>query len=169
MTWELDKTRTKLEFSVRHMMIHTTRGSFREFEADLEVDVDDWERSRVVARIQTASVFTKDSLRDSYLTSESFFNPNKYPLMEFASSSVEKRAGKLTIAGNLKIRDRSHPLILRGSVTGPTGRPRRLSFVLAGEVERDPYDLVFHGAVESVSIVVGKKVNLDLKIELVER
>ena len=151
------------------MMIHTTRGSFREFEADLEIDVDHWEHSRVVARIQTASVFTKDSLRDGYLTSESFFNPIKYPLMEFASTAVRKQAGKLTIMGNLKIRDRSQPLVLRGSVTGPTGHPGRLSFVLSGEVEREPYDLVFHGAVESVSIVVGKKVNLDLKIELVEQ
>jgi len=151
------------------MMIHTVRGVFHDYEADLDIHADDWERSRVVARIQSASVSTQDSLRDGYLTSENFFNPKKYPHIEFTSTSVRKLAGKLTVTGELKIRDRSHPLVLRGTVSGPTGSPGRLSFALSGELEREAYDLVFHGAVESVSVVVGKKVQLDLKIELVDR
>jgi polyisoprenoid-binding protein YceI len=169
MTWEIDRTRTTLGFSVRHMMIHTVRGIFRDYEADLEIDGNHFERSRVAARIQAASVSTQDSLRDGYLTSENFFNPKKHPLIQFKSTSVRKQGNKLTLDGELQIRDRSRPLVLRGTVSGPTGSPSRLSFALSGELEREAYDLVFHGAVETVSIVVGKKVQLDLKIDLVDR
>lgn len=170
--WKIEKSRTKLEFAVRHMMIHTVRGTFREYDAELDIDDEDLTKSSVKAKIATKSVSTKDSLRDEYLVSANFFNPGAYPYIEYESTSVRLSGKKVSVSGRLKIREKEHQLILNGAVKGPAsgfgGGPRRLTFELNGEVEREPYDLVFNGAVETVSIVVGKKVNLLLSIELVE-
>lgn len=172
MAWEIDKSRTKLEFSVRHMMIQTVRGSFRDYEVDLNLDADNLAKSSVKARIATRSVATRDGLRDEYLVSKNFFNPDEFPHIVYESTSARLSGTKLSLSGRLKIRDKEQQLILNGSVKGPSsssGGPRHLTFDLNGEVDREAYNLVFNGAVESVSIVVGKKVNLLLTIDLVER
>lgn len=172
MTWEVDKTRTKLEFSVRHMLIHTVRGTFRDFEVELNIDPAHLPGSSAKARVSTRSVSTGDRLRDEYLVSENFFEPEVFPFMEYQSTSVRLSGKKLLVTGLLKIRDKEHLLILSGTVMGPTsgfgGGQRRLTFELTGEIEREAYDLVFNGAVETVSIVVGKKVGLHLLVDLVE-
>lgn len=172
MAWAIDKSNTRLEFAVRHMMIQTVRGRFTEFEVDLELDPDNLEKSHVKARIKTASVSTKDSMRDEYLVSQNFFNSSAYPHITFESTSARLNGKKLSLSGKLKIRDREQQLILKGSVEGPKsgfgGGRRRLIFDLEGELEREDYNLVFHGAVETVSVVVGKKVALKLVIDLVE-
>lgn len=170
MPWEIDNSRTKLEFAVRHMMIHTVRGVFREYDVDLQIDPDNLEKSAVTARISTRSVSTRDSLRDQYLVSKHFFNPEEFPHIVYESTSVRVSAAKISLGGRLKIRDKEAHLLLSGSLkrSSSSTSPRRLTFELAGEVDREAYNLVFHGAVETVSIVVGRKVNLLLTIDLVE-
>lgn len=179
MAWEIDKSRTKLEFTVRHMMVQTVRGSFRDYEVDLDIDASDLTKSAVKARIASKSISTGDKLRDEYLVSKNFFNPEEFPYIDYESTSAQLSGKKLSLTGRLKIRDKEQPLILSGSVKGPTAgvgsaarvgsAPRRLVFDLGGELERDAYKLVFNGAVETVSIVVGKKVKLLLSIELIEQ
>lgn len=171
MPWQLDRTKTKLEFSVKHMLIHTVRGRFSEFEADLDLEPENLENSSVKARVFTKSVDTGDRLRDEYLRSKFFFNPEQHPCLLFESKKVSLNGRKLSLSGRLKIRDRENSLILTGTVSpvsqGPNGA-RRLAFDLTGEVTRETFDLTFLGAVETVSVVVGKKVPLSLHIEAVE-
>jgi polyisoprenoid-binding protein YceI len=170
MAWKIDKSRTKLEFSVRHMMIQTVRGTFRDYDVDLDIDADHLEKSAVKARISTRSVATRDSLRDQYLVSKHFFNPDEFPHMVYESTSARISGTKLSLSGRLKIRDKEAQLLLNGSIKRPPSGPgpRHLSFELNGEVDREAYNLVFNGAVETVSIVVGKKVSLQLTIDLIE-
>lgn len=155
------------------MMIQTVRGSFRDYEVDLNIDEKDLTKSVVKARISSKSISTGDRLRDEYLVSKNFFNPEAFPYIEYESTSARLSGKSLSVNGRLKIRDKEQQLTLSGSVKGPSagfgGGPQRLSFDLRGELERDAYNLVFNGAVETVSIVVGKKVSLLLLIELTEQ
>lgn len=168
MSFRIDPQRTTLGFSVKHMMIATVRGSFPEYEAELEVDPLDLSGSRVSAKIATRRVQTGDRLRDEYLVGAHFFNPARYPHMLFTSERVRASGSKLSVTGPLTIRDRTLPVTLDGKFRSiaPGTSGERLVFELSGEVDREAYDLVFHGAVETVSIVVGKKVKLELNIEL---
>ena len=101
MTFTIDRQRTKLGFSVKHMMIATVRGSFSNVEADLHLDPDDLAQSRVTAKIEVASVDTKDRLRDEYLLGEHFFNPARFPHIEFSSTQVRIRGNKIAVQGKL--------------------------------------------------------------------
>lgn len=169
MTFRIDPRNTTLSFSVKHMMIATVRGTFDSYTAHLEIDPRDLSSSRVSARVETRSVNTGDRLRDEYLTGTHFFNPEKFPHLSFESAATRVSGSKINITGNLTIRDRNRPLTLDGKFrhTAPGTANERLRFDLMGEVDREAYDLMFHGAVETVSVVVGKKVKLELGIELV--
>jgi polyisoprenoid-binding protein YceI len=169
MTFRIDPQRTTLGFSVKHMMIATVRGTFPEYDAELEVDPHDLEKSRVSAKVATHQVQTGDRLRDEYLVGAHFFNPARYPHILFKSERVRVSGSKLSISGPMTIRERTLPLTLEGKYRHTShGTPaERLVFELSAELDREAYDLVFNGAVETVSIVVGKKVKLDLNIELV--
>lgn len=180
MNFRIDPQKTRLHFAVKHMMIHTVKGAFTDVEAEIILDPNDLAAASATARIATRSVNTKDRLRDEYLTSGSFFQPEKFPHLVYRSTSVRPRGKKLSVTGMLTIRDKERQLILDGtwsdlgapgggSLGGSSpGGKRRLRFDLTGELDREAYDLTFHGAVETVSIVVGKKVKLDLSIEVVE-
>lgn len=167
-TWQLDKRNTKLEFSVKHMVIATVRGTFDEFEADIDMPSDDPTEGKVTARISTASVNTKDKSRDEYLTAPDFFNPGQYPHIVFESTGVRLAGKKISVTGKMRIRDKERSLILEGSVKGPESSfgKKRLKFDLSADLDRESFGLSFNQAVETVSVVVGKKVSLKLHIEL---
>lgn len=167
MSFQIDKQKSRLGFSVKHMMIATVRGTFSDYEAELHINESDLSQSSVTARIATNSVETKDRLRDEYLRSSWFFDPNKYPHLVFQSTAVKVQGNKLTLTGKLTIRDTERALVLNGTFRRlGTGNEERMIFELASEIDREAYNLVFNGAVETVSVVVGKKVKLDLLIEL---
>lgn len=166
MTYQLDPDKTRLGFSVRHMMITTVKGSFSDVSAEISIDAGRLEAAEVQAKIGVGSVKTKDRLRDEYLTSKDFFNPGAYPYMEYRSTSVRPRGKNISVSGLLKIRDQERQLILNG--TWQEVDQKRLRFLLSGDIDRESYGLVFNGAVETVSVVVGKKVALDLCIEVIK-
>lgn len=167
MSFQIDKQKSRLGFSVKHMMIATVRGTFSDYEAELHINETDLSQSSVTARIATNSVDTKDRLRDEYLRSSWFFDPNKHPHLVFQSTAVRINGSKLSLTGKLKIRETERTLVLDGTYRRlGTGNAERLIFELSAEIDREAYNLVFNGAVETVSVVVGKKVKLDLLIEL---
>ena len=57
-TYTIDPVHSTAEFSVKHMMISTVKGSFRDLDGLISIDEEDPRRSRVEATIKTASVDT---------------------------------------------------------------------------------------------------------------
>lgn len=56
-TWHVDPAHSSVEFQVKHMMIATVRGRFKEFEGTIEAaeNIDD---SRAYGVVKTASIDT---------------------------------------------------------------------------------------------------------------
>ena len=61
-TWNIDPTHSSLEFSIKHLMIATVRGRFRDFQGTIEAanhgfaqrrKVSPYERSKVMRRAST--------------------------------------------------------------------------------------------------------------------
>lgn len=168
MSFQIAKQKSRVGFSVKHMMIATVRGTFSDYDVELNLNETDLNQSSVTARIATKSIETKDRLRDEYLRSSWFFDPATHPHLHFQSTSVQVRGTQLTLTGQLKIKDVERTIVLEGAYRrAGAGSAERLIFELTAELDREAYHLVFNGAVETVSVVVGKKVKLDLLIELV--
>lgn len=171
MDWTLDQQHVDLGFAVKHMMVATVRGQFTEVEADVHLDEEAPEQSRVRAVVQTSSLTTGNADRDAHLKSPDFLDVEQYPELTFESTAV-RRIGenRLELAGDLTIRDVTRPVVLAGEFTGPIASPwgdRRAGFSLNGEIDREEFGLTWNVAMETGGVLVGKSVKLNIEAELI--
>lgn len=172
MTWEYDATHSEVGFAVKHMMFTTVRGTFSNVQATIEIDPARLDDARVRGEIDVASLSTNNADRDAHLRSADFFDVESHPKMVFESTKIERQGSQLTIVGDLTIRGTTKPITLRGSFEGPAKDPwgnSRLGFSLKGELEREQFGLTWNQALESGGVLVGKKVTLNLEVQVVQK
>jgi len=65
-TWKIDTAHTQVNFSAKHMMVTTVRGTFHDVQGTLELDETDPTRSRGEFHVETQSVDTNFGARDTH-------------------------------------------------------------------------------------------------------
>jgi len=172
-TWTVDKTHSNVDFSVKHMVISTVRGTFRDFDATLQVDEEDPAKSRVSASIDVASIDTNVPDRDAHLRSDDFFGADQFPSLTFESTSVEfDGSEKLKVIGNLTIRDITREVTLVGEFGGRIQDPwgnDRAAFSAETEISRKDFNVRWNQVLETGGAVVSDKVKIRLYIEVVRQ
>lgn len=113
MIWEFDSTHSHVSFSIRVMLVSTTRGHFNAFRGHLHIDEQNPGNSWVEAEVDAASIDTHNKLRDAHLRSASFFAVKKYPTITFQSTNVEHVDGQhYKVTGNLTLHGVTKPITL---------------------------------------------------------
>ncbi len=134
-SWTADSMHTEIGFSVSHFFT-PVRGSFRDFEIELDYDAENPENSTVEARIEVASLDTGNSRRDEHLRSADWFEAETHPYMTFKSTSVRQNGDNGLIArGLLTIRGESHEIELPISLLGVRQIPEAMRPMLGGSTE----------------------------------
>jgi len=172
-TYTIDPVHSSAEFAVKHMMVSTVRGRFRDLEGTIHLDEADPTRSEVQATIQTASVDTGVEARDNDLRSENFFHVEQFPTITFRSTSVERDGDdddEWLVRGDLTIRGVTREVVLEteleGRGPGFQGEPR-IGFTAETAISRKDFGLTYNAALETGGVVVGDKVRITLHIEAV--
>lgn len=170
-TWTIDSAHSVAEFSVKHMMVSTVKGRFREVEGALSIDEERPERSSVSATIAAGSIDTGVEMRDNHLRSADFFEAETYPALTFRSTSVERVDDeRWRIAGELTIRDVTRPVVLEtefeGQIRDAYGK-QRAAFTATTQINRKDFGLNWNGAIEAGGVVVGDRVKIELHIAAV--
>jgi len=172
-TFTLDRNHTRLEFSAKHMMVTTVRGSFEDFTGAVELENDDPTSARASATVKTASIWTGVEMRDNHLRSDDFFGVEKYPEMSFQSTAVEK-TGENTykVTGDLTIRDVTRPITLdveiEGQIIDPYGN-ERVGLSARGRLNRKDWGLNWNQAIEAGGVVVSDNINIAVEAALVRK
>lgn len=169
-TWLLDPDRSEVRFEVRHLGLARVRGRFTRFEGTVRVS-----RGSVSARgaVEVASVETGDERRDHYLrTAGEFFDPERHPLIEFASKPVKAAAERaFRLEGELTIRGTSRPLSLEVEVEHPAhprGGGGEVVFRAQGELDRGAYGLRFPAVAGYGDTLVGETVKIRIRALLLK-
>src|SRR2546429_8058578 len=116
-TWRLDPTHSSAGFSVKHMAVATFRGSFEQLDALL--DVGDDGNARLTGSINADSLLVKDENLKAHLRPPEFFDTERFPGVKFVSTSIRRDGDEVVIDGELTIKDHTHPVQARGTITGP--------------------------------------------------
>ncbi|MGZ9160553.1 MAG: YceI family protein [Candidatus Limnocylindrales bacterium] len=167
-TWKLDNAHTQINFSAKHMMVTTVRGTFHDVEGTIELDENDPTRSRGEFHVKTASIDTNFAARDAHLRSADFFDAETYPDIKFVSTSIARKDDDdYLVTGDLTIRDVTKPFTfeveLEGIVKGMSGA-RHAGLSAQAKVARDDWGLNWNVALEQGGWLVGKEIRLEIAI-----
>jgi len=170
-TWTIDKTHSSVEFAVKHLMLSTVKGNFREFEATLHLDEEKPQNSSVTVSIDVASIDTNVPDRDAHLRSDDFFNAEKYPNITFRSTRVERVDDThYKIIGELTIRDVTREVVLdteyEGRIVDPWGN-QRAAFTTHTSLSRKGFNVRWNQAIETGGVVVSDNVRISIYVEAV--
>jgi polyisoprenoid-binding protein YceI len=169
MKWNLDTTHSHVDFSVKHLMISTVRGRFTKFEGSGETNGDGTLKS-VSLTMDTASIDTNTPQRDDHLRSADFFDAAANPKIAFTSTKVVQSGTDITIDGDLAMHGVTHPVTLKGEITGPItdpwGNPRR-ALTVSGKLSRKDWGLTYNQAIEAGGVVISDEVKLTVEVAAV--
>ncbi|HEY1133457.1 MAG TPA: YceI family protein [Nocardioides sp.] len=170
--YALDITHTRFGFSVRHAMVTTVRGSFKEFAGTAHVDTTTPANSKVDITIKAASIDTGNADRDGHLQTGDFFEADKYPDVTFVSTKVEREdADTWLVTGDLTIKDVTRPVTVEleqtGSARDPFGNVR-IGFEGGVTINRKDWGLTYNAALETGGVLISEKVKLEFDISAVQ-
>ncbi len=99
-TWQLDPAHSSVEFSVKHMMMTTVRGRFKDVKARLTGDRDHPDDAGVDVTIEVESVDTGVADRDGHLRGPDFFDAERFPQITFRSKRFDgnRRSRRATVS-----------------------------------------------------------------------
>ena len=169
--WTIDPTHSHAEFGVRHLMISTVKGHFRDVAGSVIVEDGDPTTAQIDVTIGVASIDTRVEQRDQHLRSSDFFDVERFPNLTFRSTTVEQvEDDRYRVLGDLTIRDVTRPVTLDvqdlGGIRDPWGNERAAYHATAG-IDRKEFGLNWNQALETGGVLVGDEVKIALEVELV--
>jgi polyisoprenoid-binding protein YceI len=164
-SWLVDPAHSTVEFRVKHMLIQTVRGRFRDFEGWIAAGDD----PAVVGSIKVASLETLNDERDAHLRSPDFFDVERFPEIRFQGGGMQfdGDGSHFALPGELTIKGVTHPIMLEGELRGSVAGDeygQRLALALRGRLDRADYGLVWNRVLETGGVVVDDTVDLLLDI-----
>jgi len=166
-TWKADPTHSQVDFAVKHLGISTVRGTF----SDVSSTLAGGEHPTLTGSIQLASVSTKDKDRDAHLSSPDFFDTERYPELRFVSSSIRRDGDQLVVEGDLTVKDQTHPVEARGTITDPhetLGGAIKIGLTLETIIDRTKFGLNWNAPLPKGGFAVADDVKLTVELELAQ-
>ena len=163
-TFTIDTGHAEIGFSVKHMMVSNTKGSFNSFEGTIDYDIASGTLKGMQGTIQTSSIDTNNEKRDNHLKNSDFFDVEKYPAMTFKSTSVEKKGDNTyEVTGMLNVLGVDRQVVLPITVNGPIDD--RYGFKRIGIESETVVNRRELGIVNSPASMIGDEVRISLQFE----
>ena len=167
--WNIDPAHSEVSFKVKHLVVSTVTGHFRNFTATIEAANEDFSDATVAFEADINSIETKNEQRDAHLKSADFFDAAKYAKMSFASTSVKPASDyELKVTGNLTMRGVTKEITLaviyNGTVASFDGS-MVAGFEIRTRLNRFDFGLQWNAVTEAGGIVVGNEVKVEILAE----
>ena len=122
--WSVDKGHSKITFIVSHHGISEVDGYFKKYDVSLTATKNDLSDALFQVNIEATSINTDLEMRDNALKGEDLFNVEKYPAIQFISTSLKKKGGnEYLMTGNITIKGITKPINLDVIMNGPVANP----------------------------------------------
>ena len=171
--WVIDGSHSSVGFSVRHMMISNVRGEFSAFSGEVVYDPKAPEASKVSAKIDVASINTREAKRDAHLKSADFFDAEQFPSITFESRRVTRKGDTLEVVGDLSIHGvtRETTLTVKDLTTeqaDPWGN-KRIGAAGKTKIKRSEFGMTWNAALEAGNVLVGDEVTIEVEVSLIRQ
>jgi polyisoprenoid-binding protein YceI len=171
-TYKIDAAHSDILFKVKHLMITTVTGQFKNFDATLTAEKEDFSDAQISFTADVNSIDTRSEQRDGHLKSNDFFNAEQFPELKFTSTSLTKNGEGYILKGDLTIRDVTKTIELKadyaGAMVDPWGQ-KKVGFEAEGKIKRKEFGLSWDAVTEAGGVVVSDDVKLQLNVQFVQQ
>jgi len=169
--WNVDSVHSEIGFSVKHMMISKAKGTFDNFDAEVQADMDNLTDADVKITIDTASINTRNEDRDQHLRSADFFDAENHPKITFVATDIKKKSdNNYDMTGDLTILGTTKPVTFDVTYEGQSKDPMSGGIVAgisaATTINRKEFGLTWNAAVETGGVLVGEDIKINVELEL---
>jgi polyisoprenoid-binding protein YceI len=168
-TWKLDPTHSSASFAVKHMVVATFRGRFEDIDATLTVGEDG--AAKLVGTVEAGSIVVKDENLQAHLGSPDFFDTERHPQLRFSSDSIRRDGDELVLDGELTIKDHTHAVEARGTITDPhetLGGAIKIGVTLETVIDRTQFGLEWNAPLPKGGFALANDVKLTVELELAQ-
>ncbi len=172
--WVIDVPHSEIGFRVRHLMITSVKGVFKEYKASVYTTGEDFLTTEIDFWMDPNSIDTRDAHRDNHLRSTDFFDATHYKEITFQSKSIsgEGKNGNYELWGDLTIKGITRKIKLdvkmEGMATDPTGS-RKAGFIISGDINRKDWDINWNTPLDGGGVLVGETVSIHCEVELMKQ
>ena len=169
--WNIDPDHSLIEFRVVHMVVSKTAGRFLDYQGFVEMDVDAKTFTAIEATINSASVDTNHTKRDTHLRNADFLDVKQYPTMTYTMKRYKKQGDGYSVVGDFTLRGVTKEVTLVGSFNGVTQDPwgnTRAGFSAEGKLNRKDFGMVWNKTLDNGGLIVGDEVLIRLEIECIK-
>jgi polyisoprenoid-binding protein YceI len=169
--WRIDRERSRLRFSLRHVVVQEIKGECSRWGGTVTLDEVDPTKSRVRVWVDLASVGTGHPERDAQVRSPEFLDVGRFPYATFASTDIRLPDGKNPVVrGHLCLhgaeREVGLEIIQRDERTDRDGNERAI-YSVRGRFDRRDFGLRWNQDLDIGGVVVGDQVQIEAHVEAV--
>jgi len=169
-TWTIDAYHSEVLFKVKHLVITTVTGKFKNFTGKVETENNDFTNAQIQFTADVNSIDTGAEARDNHLKSGDFFDAENHPELSFVSTGFEKRSDAYVLNGDLTIRGITKPVSLDVEFLGVEKDPfygkTKAGFELNGKIHRKDFGLQWDVLTETGGAVVSNEVKIHANIQV---
>jgi len=171
--WSLDPIHSEITFKVKHLMISTVTGNFKQFNLTVETENEDFSTAKKIKfSADIDSINTNNEQRDAHLKSADFFNVEQHPQILFSGTHYEANEDEGKLDGNLTIAGITKPITLDvefgGIVADPFGQTKA-GFTVTGKLSRKDFGITYGSATETGGVLLGDEIKINAEIQLVKQ
>jgi polyisoprenoid-binding protein YceI len=171
--WVLDPTHSEIQFKVKHLMISTVTGQFKQFTASIETQGDDFSTAKTHFAADISSISTNNEQRDAHLNNSDFFDAENHPQLIFEGDRLEKiDAENYKLYGTLTMKGTSQKVILDAEFGGTTQDPwghTRVGFSVSGKINRADYGISFGMVSETGGLLLGDEIKINVNAQFIKQ
>jgi polyisoprenoid-binding protein YceI len=171
-TWAIDPSHSEIQFKVKHLVITTVTGHFKEFSGSVSSG-ENFEDAEIQFEAKVDSISTNSEQRDAHLKGADFFETDKFPALRFKSAKfVRTGENEFELEGKLTIKGVTRPIKFDVEYTGTAKDPwgqLKAGFELTGKINRKDFGLTWNAVTEAGGALVSEDVKLIANIQLVKQ
>jgi polyisoprenoid-binding protein YceI len=171
-TWAIDPAHSEIQFKVKHLVITTVTGHFRQFSGWVHSG-ENFEDAQIHFEANVDSINTNSEQRDAHLKGQDFFEAEKFPTLSFTSTRFDRKDGSVfDLEGNLTIKGVTKKVRFEVEYAGTAKDPwgnTKAGFELKGKLNRKDFGLNWNAITEAGGPLVSDEVKLIANIQLVKK
>ncbi len=168
--WKIDNAHSYVGFEIKHLVISTVRGNFKDFAGTIDFDGKDVSKGSAEMTIQVASISTAQEKRDGHLKSPDFFAADSFPTITFKSKKVIpgegqafKLVGDFTMKGVTK--EVTFNCVFNGTFTSEKMGGSKAGFSAETVINRQDFKITYGQILDNGGLALGNDVTVKIDIE----